>query len=125
MLRCGIERAIAETNWRVWWTWGLVAYVAHLYWGFGLVFEWDIATVYAAQGSFVASANFGLLILWGLSVLLAYAGLSAKWLHGITALVFAVSTLVASIVFGRDISPIGGGIILVVWIVALYLRKPD
>jgi hypothetical protein len=125
MLRYGPGEALAGTSWRLWWAWGLLAYVLHLYWGFGLVYGGDLDAVYAGQGSFVATANFALLVLWPASVIWAYAGWPGFWLHAVTALVFVASTLVASIVFVRDISPYGGALILVVWIAAIYLRNPD
>jgi hypothetical protein len=125
MLRYGPGEALAETSWRLWWAWGLLAYAIHLYWGFGVVYGGDLDAVYAGQGSLVATANFALLFLWAASVIWAYAGWPGTWLHSLTALVFVASTLIASLVFGRDISPYGGAIILVVWLAALYLRDPD
>ena len=125
MLRYGFCARLDETAWRTWWAWGFLAYVVHLYWGFGIVFGWSFAAVYAGQGSLVAGANFTLLVLWGASVLASFARWPARWLHILTALFFAVSAMVASIVFGRDISPIGGAIILGIWLVALYLRQPE
>tara|TARA_R110002096_G_scaffold62710_3_gene154707 strand:- start:627 stop:1199 length:573 start_codon:yes stop_codon:yes gene_type:complete len=125
MLRYGLGDALDETAWRVWWAWGLVAYVVHLYWGYGVIFAGDVEAVYTGQGTVVASANFALFFLWAASVIAAFARWPAAWLHGLTALLFAVSTLVASILFGRDISPVGGAIILVVWLAAIYLRQPD
>ncbi len=125
MLRYGPGEALAETSWRMWWAWGLLAYVLHLYWGFGLVYGGDLDAVYAGQGNLVATVNFALLFLWAASVVWAYAGWPGFWLHALTALLFIVSTLMASLAFGRDISPYGGAVILVVWLAALYMRDPD
>jgi hypothetical protein len=125
MLRYGPGEALAETSWRLWWAWGLLAYVLHLYWGFGLVYGGNLDAVYAGQGDIVATANFALLVLWAASVVWAYASWPGLWLHALTALLFIVSTLMASLAFGRDISPYGGAMILVVWLAALYLRDPD
>lgn len=124
MIRFGGTAGLDRTAWRTWWAWGLVAYVVHLWWGFGVIFGWSVDAVYAGQGSLVAGANFTLLGLWAVSVAVSFLRWPMDWLHFIAALLFAVSTLTASILFGRDISPIGGVLILAVWLAALYMRNP-
>lgn len=125
MLRGGLGDGAEAPPWRVWWAWGLVAYAVHLWWGFGVVYGWDFGAVYAGQGALVATANFGLAVLWALSVIVAFAGWPFRWLHIVTALLFAVAMLAASILFGRDISPVGGAILLAIWIAAYYRRQPE
>jgi len=125
MIRHGLGVRLRATPWRLWWAAGFVAYLVHLWWGFGVVYDWNVASVYAGQGAVVASANFALVVLWALSVAGAFMGWPLPWLHAVTALLFGVSILAASILFGRDISPMGGGILLAVWIGAFYLRQPE
>jgi len=125
MLRHGLGEASTATGWRVWWALGFVAYALHLYWGFGVVYGGDLDAVYAGQGSVVASANFALLFLWAASVIGALAGWPAKWLHVVTALLFGISILAASILFGRDLSPVGGVVLAAVWLGAIYLRQSE
>ncbi|MCA8927394.1 MAG: hypothetical protein KDC18_04940 [Alphaproteobacteria bacterium] len=125
MIRHGFGQALAATAWRSWWAWGLLAYAIHLWWGFGVIYGGDLDAVYAGQGTLVASANFALLALWAASVIAAFAGAPAAWLHGVTALLFGVSILAASILFGRDVSPIGGIVLVLIWLGALYLRPSE
>ncbi len=125
MLRHGFGRELDATPWRIWWAWGLLAYAVHLWWGFGAIYAWDTASVYAGQGAVVATANFALFFLWAFSVIGASARWPLWWLHAATAVLFGVAMLAASILFGRDISPVGGGILLAVWLAALYLRQPE
>lgn len=120
-----IRHRFGQASWRVWWAWGFVAYAVHLYWGFGLVYGGDPQAVYAGQGALVASANFALLCLWAASVIAAFARAPARWLHGLTALLFAVSILAASLLFGRDVSPFGGAALAIVWFGAWYWRQPE
>lgn len=125
MLRHGFTPALDATHWRVWWAGGLLAYALHLYWGFGVIYGASFRAVYAGQGALVASANFGLFALWLLSASAAFARLPALWLHLFAAALFVVATLAATILFGRDISPVGGVIVLLLWLAALYLRLPE
>lgn len=124
MICHGFGPARDAARWRVWWAWGLLAYAVHLWWGFGKIFDGSVAAVYASQGTVVATANFALLFLWGASVIAAFAGWPAKWLHIVTALLFAIAMLSASLLFGRDFSPVGGAVLAVLWLGALYLRQP-
>jgi hypothetical protein len=91
--------------WRAWWTAALGGYLIHLWYGFGVMFAGDLAATFEAQGTVVAAGNFLLAALWLASVALAWSGRRAVWLHSIATLLFCVSAVTSTLVFGRPPSP--------------------
>jgi len=110
--------------WRVLWTLGFLAYLIHLWFALSGVFQWSLGAVFDVQGTVVAAANLALAALWGVSVVVAWLGIRASWLHFAAKALFVVTTVVASILFARDTASLVGGLLVVaVWIGALALRR--
>ncbi|MEQ9124052.1 MAG: hypothetical protein RIM80_15975 [Alphaproteobacteria bacterium] len=110
--------------WRVLWTLGFLAYLIHLWFALGGVFQWSLGAVFDVQGTVVTAANLALAALWGVSVAAAWLGIRATWLHIAAKTLFAATTVVASIPFARDMASLAGGLLVVaVWIGALALRR--
>lgn len=115
--------AYRTTAWRALWAFGFVAYLIHLWFAMGGVFDWRIDVVFERQGALVAAANLALAVLWALSVAAAYMGLPASWLHIATMALFVVATVASTIVFARGTgSLVGGGLLVIAWVAALALR---
>ncbi|SMF51395.1 hypothetical protein SAMN06265365_11793 [Tistlia consotensis] len=114
--------ALGRTGWRAWWIGGLVAYLVHLWFGFGVIYGWSFAAVYAGQGSLVASANFALALLWLASALVPAEGRPWIVLHLATAALFIAASLGSTLLFARGPSWAGGLALAVAWLAALYLR---
>lgn len=113
-----------DSLWRVLWTLGFLAYLIHLWFALGGVFQWSLGAVFAVQGTVVTAANLALVPLWGLSVVVAWLGVRAAWLHIAAKALFAATTVFAAIVFARDTASLAGGLLVVaVWIAALALRR--
>jgi hypothetical protein len=72
VLRAG--RIPLGLSWRAWWTAAYLAFVLHLVWGYGIMFRGDAGAVLRVQGTLVGVSNFLLAIIWGVSVLTAWAG---------------------------------------------------
>ena len=100
-----IGRMPPGRTWRAWWTAALGGYLVHLWYGFGVMFTGDLAATFEAQGTVVAAGNFLLAILWLASVALAWSGRPAFWLHAVATLLFCVSAVTSTLVFGRPPSP--------------------
>lgn len=113
-----------DSLWRVVWTLGFLAYLIHLWFALGGVFEWSLGAVFAVQGTVVTAANLALAAIWGLSVVVAWLRIRAARLHIVAQALFVVTTVVASVVFARDAASLAGGLLaLVVWIAALAFRR--
>jgi hypothetical protein len=125
LIHHGVHASVRSTPWRIWWSLGLAGYLVHLYWGYGIVYGGSAEAVFAGQGTLVASTNFALALLWAASVVALWLHLPAVWITVITAVLLCVNIIVSSLVFGRDLSPLGGAIAVTVWAVALYGRLPE
>jgi hypothetical protein len=106
-----LGRAPPGRAWRAWWTAAFAAYLAHLWFGFGLMFAGDFAKTFDSQGTLVAGGNFALAVLWWASLAVAWSGGRALWLHLLTTLLLAASAITSTLVFGRPHST---------WIGALF-----
>ena len=112
--------------WRSLWGFGYLAYLVHLWFALGGVFEWRLDIAFTAQTYLVTGANLLLLALWSASVVAAWFRLPAAWLHLAAMALFVVATVAATIVFGRSLEMVAaGGLIVAGWIVALALRPSD
>lgn len=92
------------TNWwQLYWTFGYLAYLAHFYFGFWVMFGADLAAVFASQGILVAGSNFALTALWGGDVILSWVARRRsrinQWVTLAAHLFAAVSMFVSAIVF--------------------------
>lgn len=108
--------------WRTTWVLGFIGYLVHLWFSMGPIFGWSISAVYNAQGFVTATANFALLVLWGISALAAVLTTRLGLLHKPAMLLFVAATVVSTITFARGPSLIGG-IFLVAWLVAALLTR--
>lgn len=110
--------------WKFTWLLGFLGYAIHFYFSMEYVFRWDIAAVFDAQGIVVAAANLVLLVVWFLSCVMAYLGISFPYLHRGAMLLFIASAAASTILFARDeLSMIGGGAIVGSWLIALMVRR--
>jgi hypothetical protein len=124
------DRAPGVRNaWRLFWTFGFLAYAVHFAYAWFGVFGGQIATarlhpglfhvpthptildlVIAHQGTFVAYSNFAVTGLWLLDILLAWLGGGARGparttitaIHALSWLYVLVSFVIASIVFSKN-----------------------
>jgi hypothetical protein len=108
--------------WRAWWTVAFAGYLVHLWYGFAVMFGADLGATFEAQGTVVATSNFLLALLWAASVAIAWWGRPMPWLHGAASLLFCVSALTSTLVFGRPPSPWFGGALLGGLVAAAVLR---
>lgn len=110
--------------WKFTWLLGFLGYAIHFYFSMEYVFRWDIGAVFSAQGVVVATANLVLLVVWFLSSLMAYIGITFPYLHRGAMVLFIASAAASTILFARDeMSLIGGGAIVAAWVVALLVRR--
>lgn len=110
--------------WKFTWLLGFVGYAVHFYFAMTNVFRWDILAVYDAQGVLVATANLLLLVVWFLSCVMAYLGITFAFLHRGAMLLFVASAAASTILFSRDpLSLIGGALIVALWVLALMVRR--
>jgi hypothetical protein len=100
-----IGRAPPGATWRAWWTAAFGGYLVHLWYGFGVMFAGDLAATFDAQGTLVAGSNFVLALVWLASVACAWSARPAAWLHALATLLFLVSAITSTLVFGRPPSP--------------------
>ncbi|RMF34950.1 MAG: hypothetical protein D6754_14110 [Alphaproteobacteria bacterium] len=114
------------TGWLGWWSLGLIAYLIHLLFAFGGVYDFDPRAVIAGQGLFTAAVNVLLLVLWLLSVIAAFIPSEPPWERGlniVTAALFIATALTSSLVFGHHpVSNALGVLLVVIWLVALWRR---
>jgi hypothetical protein len=109
VLRAG--RIPLGLSWRAWWTAAYLAFVLHLVWGYGIMFRGDAGAVLRVQGTLVGVSNFLLAIIWGVSVLTAWAGWRLLPLHAFATLFFSANALVSTLLFGHGPSPVVGGLV--------------
>lgn len=117
-----IGRAPLGRAWRAWWTAALAGYLVHLWYGFGVMFAGDLAATFAAQGTLVAGSNFVLVVVWLASVLVAWLGGAATWLHAAVTLLFCINALTSTLLFGRPPSPLFGAALAAAIVVAAAVR---
>lgn len=119
-----LVRGIGETDrsWFPYWVAGFVAYLVHLFFGFGLIYGASISATFAGQGLVAAAGNFGLFALWGLSLGFEVMGRGSKQLHFAALSLFAASTLGSTLLADRVATQIGGGAIICLWFAAIYVR---
>jgi hypothetical protein len=115
---------LRDTSWMHWWIAGLIAYLIHLWFGFGVIFDWSLTAVFEGQGPIVASANFGLLALWILSAALALLRRGPIGLHLATTGLFAATALLSTLSRWNEPAFFGGLAIAALWLGALYYRVP-
>jgi hypothetical protein len=111
-----------STSWAQWWLAGLIAYLVHLWFGFGIIFEWSLSAVFESQTTIVAAANFGLLALWILSAALALLRRGSIWIHIATTGLFAATTLFSTLPRLGTPAFAGGVLIVILWLAAIYYR---
>lgn len=125
------RRAPLPNLWRLAWTASFLAYLAHFYYGFGVLFRGDFAAVFASQGTAVAASNFAVTVLWGLDALLSWitrrSPAAITWFRAFVHLLVFVSIVVSSVVFvktttslllGLVVALAGLGALVVRWLVS-------
>ena len=110
--------------WKFTWLLGFLGYMIHFYFTMTNVFHWDFIAVFNAQGGVVAIANLALLLVWFLSCVTAYLGLTVPYLHRGAMLLFIASAAASTVLFARDPLSIAGGVAIVgSWFLALMVRS--
>ncbi|NKB49156.1 MAG: hypothetical protein GKS02_07305 [Alphaproteobacteria bacterium] len=113
---------LQDTSWARWWIAGLIAYLVHLWFGFGVIFEWSLGAVFQSQTALVAGANFALLALWLVSAVIAAVKRGPLWLHLATTALFAAAALISTLSLWDTPAFYGGLLIAALWLAALYYR---
>jgi hypothetical protein len=89
--------------WRLYWTCGCLAYLAHFYFAYFILFRGDFAAVLVAQGALVAWSNMAVTALWTLDILLSWLTVQRPgaivWFRTVTHLLVFVSFFLATVVF--------------------------
>ncbi|MEM7683899.1 MAG: hypothetical protein AAF293_03680 [Pseudomonadota bacterium] len=110
--------------WKFTWLLGFLGYAIHFYFAMQTVFAWNIASVFAAQGAVVTIANLLLLVVWFLSVVMAYLGLRFPYLHRFAMLLFIAAAVASTLLFAQEtLSYLAGVAIVASWLSALLLRR--
>ncbi|MES0100668.1 hypothetical protein [Mesorhizobium sp. M0019] len=110
--------------WRMAWTASFLLYFAHFLYGFFVVHEGSLRSIYLHQGAIIASFNLLLTAVWGLDVANAWWCVTRPTLyfrlvvHVVIFLGFAISTLV----FGSPMARALGGFMLSVLVGTLIVR---
>jgi hypothetical protein len=58
--------------WRLFWSFGCLAYLVHFHYGFWILFRGDLNAEFVSQGAVVAISNFAATGLWSLDALLSW-----------------------------------------------------
>jgi hypothetical protein len=67
-----LGRSPLSNYWRLFWSFGCLAYLVHFYYGFGILYGGDFAAVMQSQGAVVAISNIVTTGLWALDALLSW-----------------------------------------------------
>ncbi|HEU0221013.1 MAG TPA: hypothetical protein VFR34_02235 [Paracoccaceae bacterium] len=114
------------TGWLGWWAAGLLAYVIHLGFGYGVVFGFSFGAALESQGTLTVTLNFALLAAWALSVAAACVPKEPRWeraLHALATLLLIVTALGSTLRLGvNPVSNALGAGLLVLWLHALWRR---
>jgi uncharacterized integral membrane protein len=109
-------------DWLTWWTAGLAMYLVHLWYGFVLSLGASLRVTYELQGTLVATSNFAVAALWLASVVAGWFAWRAMLLHLTATLLFAVSAITSSLIFGRWPSPLIGAVVAIALAGAVLYR---
>ncbi|HKB01339.1 MAG TPA: hypothetical protein VKD90_03925 [Gemmataceae bacterium] len=113
--------------WRLFWTFGYLAYLAHFYVSAGVFFGWDFHQIAQKQTWPVAAMNYFLTVLWGIEVLIAlFAGqrvgawfTAYQWL---TQVLFVAMVYVSAIQFKSGVVEVIGWVVVVLFVGAVLTR---
>jgi hypothetical protein len=128
LLRAG-RRPLGQA-WRLWWTAGWLLIVIHLWWGLGVLHDWDVGSVFARQGFWIAGPIFLLEIVWTIDVILAWTrrdwaearGGFLAWQWVVWAIT-AANYFVSLMIFRNDIESVWLGAALTAVLVFGLLRR--
>jgi hypothetical protein len=97
------DRKPLSNYWRLFWSFGLIVYLVHLHYGFGVLFHGDFSAVLVSQGSVVAISNFAATGLWSLDALLSWITRQRPaWILAVrflTHLLLFVSFFLSAVIF--------------------------
>ena len=104
--------------WRLFWSFGWLMMVVHLFWGLGSLHQWDVVSVFVRQSFEVAASIFLVQALWPVAVILAWTrpdwplatGWYRWWLTLVTLGVF-LTFFVSLVVFRNDSESVAVGLI--------------
>jgi hypothetical protein len=112
--------------WRAFWTVGLAAYLAHVWWSVFRSYDGDVAAIIARQG-WVAYTNFAVTLVWTLDVILAWAAPASAVtvrvaLRFVTWAGVTISFLMASAFFRSGTIAMLGFVLAAIIVAALLMR---
>lgn len=111
--------------WRSWWSIALAAFLLHLWYGFVVLFGGELHAVLTSQGTLVGSSNFVLAAVWTCSVAAAWLVPAPRWswwLHALATLLFWVSAVVSTVLFGGPTSKLVGCLFVLALLIAAATR---
>jgi len=89
--------------WRLFWTFSCLAYLAHFYYGFAILFRGDAGAVAQSQGTLVALSNYVVTGLWPLDALLSWITRKRpawiRFLRFLTHFLVLVSFFLSAVIF--------------------------
>lgn len=112
--------------WRLSWSFGLIAYLMHFYYGFWVMFGGGLDAVYAAQGALSATSNLLLTVVWTVDVALAWCvrspgRLSRSYRGAVHLLVFA-SFFTSAVIFRTGTVQVLGALMALVLVAVAFDR---
>jgi hypothetical protein len=122
-----VRRAPLSNLWRLAWTASCLAYLAHFYYSYVVLFRSDFAAVFAAQGTLVAASNFAVTVLWGLDALLSWltrrSPAAVTWFRLVVHLLVFVSIVLSSVVLFKTVPSLLLGVLVVLAVVGALLVR--
>lgn len=122
-----VRRAPLTNLWRLTWTASCLAYLAHFYYAYVVLFRGDFGAVFAAQGTLVAASNFAVTVLWAIDALLSWLTRRSPavitWFRLLVHLLVLVSIVLSSVVLFKTITSLLLGLLVALAVVgALVVR---
>lgn len=116
--------------WRLWWTGGWILIFIHLWWGLGLLHNWDVPSVFDRQGFLIAAPIFFLEGIWIIDIVLAWThngwSQARGWLlawQWFAWLVAAANFFVSLVIFRNDLPSLVIGVFMTALLVIVLLRR--
>ena len=117
---------------RLFWTFGLLAYLVHFHYTVGVVFHDSLREVYAAQGVIIATSNLLVTVWWAFDVILSWMpSLRAAWVpreRTLVRLYIPLTFFISAVVIKHGVVRLLGIVMTVAILVSLakrVLRRSD
>jgi hypothetical protein len=120
------SRKPLSNYWRLFWSFGCVAYLVHLHYGFWVLFHGDFAAELVSQGTVVAISNWAATGLWSLDALLSWITRQRpSWIlfvRFVTHLLVFVSFFLSAVIFHSGVVRRLGLVMTVTIVAAVAVR---